>query len=81
MGLLIDWTMQNVLLVVQNYSIKDACKSALKCGDVIKEWRWKVDSGAEWKQLFCQTRKKVNKKRIQEYERKREKKRRKKVTV
>ena len=39
-------------------------KSGLKCGKVIKEWRWKVDNQVKWRQLIFQTCEKVNEKRI-----------------
>ena len=54
---------------------KDSCKSALKCGGVIKEWRGKVNESSEWRQLVKTTCEKVNEKRIAEYERRRERRR------
>ena len=56
---------------------KDTCKSALKCGDVLDHWETKVEDRTEWRKMIRQTCDKVNEKRVQAYEKQRDKRRRK----
>ena len=58
---------------------KDTCKNALKCAGVLNQWRNTVDNRQEWRQLIYHTCEKVNQKRIDDYERKRESRRRKEL--
>ena len=50
---------------------KDTCKSVLKCGGVLDQWRNVFGNRSEWRQLVHNTCKCVNEKRIGENERRR----------
>ena len=41
---------------------KDACKSALKCGNVLGQWKATVENTTEWRHMIRQTCNKVNEK-------------------
>ena len=52
---------------------KDTCKSALKCGNALGHWKAKVENRTEWRHMIRQTCNKVNEKRVNAYERQRDK--------
>ena len=54
---------------------KDTCKSALKCGNALGQWKTKVENRTEWRHMIHQTCNKVNEKRVNAYERQRDKRR------
>ena len=56
---------------------KDTCKSALKCGNALGQWKAMVENRTEWRHIIRQTCNKVNEKRVNAYERQRDKRRRK----
>ena len=56
---------------------KDTCKSALKCGNTLGQWKAKVENSTEWRHMIRQICNKVNEKRVNAYERQRDKRRRK----
>ena len=56
---------------------KDTCKSALKCGNALGQWKAMVENRTEWRHMIRQTCNKVNDKRMNAYERQRDKRRRK----
>ena len=59
------------------FRYKDTCKSALKRGNALGQWMAKVENRTEWRHMIRQTCNKVNEKRVNAYERQREKRRRK----
>ena len=56
---------------------KDTCQSALKCGNAIGQWKAMVENRTEWRHIIRETCNKVNEKRVNAYERQRDKRRRK----
>ena len=56
---------------------KDTCKSELKCGNALGQWKAMVENRTEWRHIIRQTCNKVNEKRVNAYERQRDKRRRK----
>ena len=56
---------------------KDTCKSALKCGNALGQWKAMVENRTEWRHIIRQTCNKVNEKRVNAYERQRDMRRRK----
>ena len=59
------------------FRYKDTCKSALKCGNALGQWKAMVENITEWRHIIRQTCNKVNEKRVNAYERQRDKRRRK----
>ena len=55
---------------------KDTCKSALKYGNALGQWKAKVENRTEWRHVIRQTCNIVNEKRVDAYERQRVKRRR-----
>ena len=51
---------------------KDTCKSALKCGDALELWKTKVENRTEWRRMVRQICDKVNEKRVNAYQKRRE---------
>ena len=52
---------------------EDTCKSALKCGNALGQWKATVENRTEWRHMIRQTCNKVNEKRVNAYERQRDK--------
>ena len=55
---------------------KGTCKSALECGNALGQWKAMVENRTEWRHVIRQTCNKVNEKRVNAYERQRDKRRR-----
>ena len=53
------------------------CRSALDRGHILGHWKAKVEDQTEWRHVIRQTCNKVNKKRVNAYERQRDRRRRK----
>ena len=56
---------------------KDACKNAQKFGDALEQWKTKRIELNGGRHMICQKCDKVNEKRVNAYEKQREKRRRK----